>query len=219
MYIWLMPVKQADFFERWKFNDMGLWDANFVFIRKITYEHLWELLSEGIPTAEMKQWLIYTDKARILDSTDEFKECIISLDNPRKLSDWMVSNIKSESYYEQWKETGVYYIATPDEIFETRCGNCAVFATFALYALQYHGYKAEALSIKVESDQRFNHVVCVYHADGSLYTVNSGRIQGPYQSYEDIASDHHEGWSRYEIHYSWDKFQNLGPPDKVVHRN
>jgi len=159
-----------------------------------------------------------TSPTQTIEVSAEFQETISSLDSPQKLSQWMIENIKSESYYEREKESGTRYTPTPQETFETRSGNCRVFAVFACYILQYHGYEAEILSIKVESDESMNHVVCVYRSDGSLYVINNGRMEGPYQNYEDIASAHHEGWSSYEIHYSWDKYQKMGPPDKVVDR-
>ena len=87
------------------------------------------------------------------------------------------------------------------------------------YVLKYHGYGAEILGIAVESDPSKGHALCVYQSSGSLYTINNGRMMGPYNTYEDIASDHHEGWSEYSIYNSWDKYQKLGPPDKLVHRN
>lgn len=155
---------------------------------------------------------------QVIEGTAEFQEIVSSLDKPEKLSQWMIDNIEWESTYEREKETGVRYTSPPDETFKIRRGNCRAFAVFACYILQYHGYEAETLSIKVESNERYNHAVCVYHYDGLLYAINNGRIEGPYQTYEDIASNHHEDWSRYEIHYSWDKFQKLGPPDEVSHK-
>jgi len=153
-----------------------------------------------------------------IEGTAEFQAAVSSLDTPEKLSQWMIENLTGESYYEQEKESGTRYTSPPDEIFETRNGNCRVFAVFACYILQYHGYEAEILSIKVASDESMNHVVCVYRSDDSLYVINNGRMEGPYQNYEDIASVHHEGWSSYEIYYSWDKYQKMGPPDKVIDR-
>ena len=153
-----------------------------------------------------------------IEGTAEFRETVSSLDNPEKLSQWMIENIKGESYYEKEKESGASYTSPPEETFETRIGNCRVFAVFACYILEYHGYEAEILSIKVASDESMNHVVCAYRSDGSLYVINNGRMEGPYQNYEDIASAHHEGWSSYEITHSWDKYQRMGPPDKVVDR-
>ena len=49
--------------------------------------------------------------------------------------------------------------------------------------------------------------------------VNNSKMMGPYKTYEDIAYDHHEGWSEYSIYYSWDKYQKMDPPDKVVCRD
>ncbi|MBA7577301.1 hypothetical protein ES708_19148 [subsurface metagenome] len=146
------------------------------------------------------------------------QETVSSLDNPGKLSQWMIANITTISRYEQYKETGINYRAPPDETFETREGCCADKAIFACYVLQFHDYQAEILSIKVESDESKNHGVCVYHSDDSLYSINNGIMMGPYRTYEDIASDHHESWSEYSINYSWDKYQKMGPPDKVVDR-
>lgn len=170
----------------------------------------------GMPTDEVVS--VPSLSFQEVEGTEEFRETVSSLDNPEKLSQWMIDNIKGESYYEREKEGGARYTPSPDETFETRSGNCRVFATFACYILQYHSYEAEILSIKVESDESMNHVVCVYRSDGSLYVINNGRIEGPYQNYEDIAFAHHEGWSSYEIHYSWDKYQKMGPPDRVVDR-
>ncbi len=159
-----------------------------------------------------------TSPAQTIEVSAEFQETINLLDSPQKLSQWMIENIKSESYYEREKESGTSYTPTPQETFEARSGNCRVFAVFACYILQYHDYEAEILSIKVESDESMNHVVCVYRSDGSLYVINNGRMEGPYQNYEDIAFAHHEDWSSYGIHYSWDKYQKMDYPDEVVYR-
>lgn len=153
-----------------------------------------------------------------IEGSAEFEETVSLLHNPQKLSRWILDNINHESHYERWKETGVNYIASPDETFNTKVGCCAEFAVFACYVLQYHNYQAEILPINVESDPSKNHAVCVYHSAGSLYIIDVGKIKGPYETHEDIASNHHKGWSEYDIYYSWDKYQKLGPPDKVVHR-
>ena len=150
--------------------------------------------------------------------TAEFREKLSSLDTPQKLSQWMLNNINLESHYERWKETGVNYIAPPEETFENRVGCCAEFAVFACYVLRYHGYDAKILRIAVESNPSKNHAVCVYPSSGSLYTINVGRIEGPFQTYEDIAFDHDKDWSEYDVYYSWEKFQQTRPPDKVIHR-
>ena len=148
-----------------------------------------------------------------------FEEVVGALDTPKKLSQWMVKNITSESWYEREKKTGVIYNPSPEETFETRSGNCRVFAVFACYILQHHGYEAEILTIKVASDERKNHVVCVYtNSNGSFYTINNGQLQGPFQTYEDIAFDHHPDWSKYTIHHSWEDYQKSKGPDKTGYR-
>ena len=156
--------------------------------------------------------------SKTMEGSAEFQETVSSLDNPEKLSQWMIENIKGESWYEREKESGTSYTPSPDETFETRSGNCRVFAVFACYILQYHGYEAEILGIKVESNESMNHVVCVYRSGDSFYVINNGRMEGPYQNYEDIASAHHEGWSSYEIHYSWESYQQLKRPDVTIYR-
>jgi len=153
-----------------------------------------------------------------IEVSAEFRETLSLLDSPQKLSRWMMDNIKYESGYELWKETGVQYIAAPDETFENRVGSCAEFAVFACYVLEYHGLEAEILRITVESDPSKGHAVCVYQSSGSLYTINVGRIEGPFETYEDIAFDHHKDWSRYKIYYSWGDYQKQGYPDEVVYR-
>ena len=148
----------------------------------------------------------------------EFQENISSLDTPEKLSEWMIDNIEYESHYETWKETGVNYRASPEEILESKVGCCAEFAIFACSVLEHHGYEAEILTIAVESDPSKGHGLCVCHSSGSLYTISVGRIEGPYQTYEDIAFDHHKDWSKYSIYYSWGVYQKLGYPGEVVYR-
>jgi len=154
-----------------------------------------------------------------IEGTAEFQETVISLDTPEKLSSWMVENIIGESTYEHEKETGVIYTPLPDEVYEIKRGNCRAFAVFACYILQYHGYEAKMLGIKVDSDESMNHVVCAYAHDSLLYAINNGWIEGPYHTYEEIASNHHEDWSRYEIHCSWYKYQKLEPPDEVIYED
>lgn len=156
---------------------------------------------------------------QIIEGSPEFQETVSSLNSPEKLSQWMIDNIQYESHYEHYEVTGINYIAPPDETFETKLGCCAEFSVFACYVLQFHNYQAETFSIKVESDESRNHVVCVYHSDDLLYSIDNGRIKGSYETYEDIASDYYPFWSEYDIHYSWDKKQKLGPPDKVVYNN
>lgn len=147
-----------------------------------------------------------------------YQETISSLDTPEKLSDWMLKNIKYESDYEIWLETGVHYIASPEEIFASKCGCCADFAVFACAILEYHGYKAEILGIEVWSDLSRGHAVCVYHSSSLLYIINVGWIEGSYQTYQEIAFDYNKNWSKYRLYYSWETYQKLGYPDVVVYR-
>ncbi len=153
-----------------------------------------------------------------MEASADFLETVNSLDDPQKLSRWLQDNIQYESHYEIWKETGVNYIATPEEIFENKAGCCAEFAVFACYVLQHHGQEAKILRIAVESDMSKNHGVCVYPSSGSLYIMNVGRIEGPFQTYEDIALDHHEDWSEYGLYNSWETYQQLKKPDEIVYR-
>ena len=165
-------------------------------------------------------WMIRvvgTYSETIEDSAD-FQETVNLLDNPQKLSQWMLDNIRYESHYEEWKETGVNYIATPEEIFNDKAGCCAEFAVFACYVLQHHDYDSKILRIAVESDPSRNHGVCVYQLSGSLYIMNVGRIEGPFQTYEDIAFDHHQDWSEYGLHHSWENYQQLRQPNETVYR-
>ena len=154
----------------------------------------------------------------IIDSP-EFSELVNSLSNPELLSVWMSNNLQGISRYEEYKETGINITTTPDETFQNRMGNCSDMSIFACYVLQYHGHQTEILSIKIESDESRNHAVCVYHHDDLLYIINNGRIEGPFQSYEEICIHHDDNWSSYEIRYSWVKAQKFGPADKVVYRN
>jgi len=176
----------------------------------------WMIRVVGEPTNEFVP--VPSPPFQTIEGTAELQETVSSLDTPEKLSQWMLNNIQPISRYEQYKETGINYIAPPDETFETRLGNCADQSVFACYVLKYHGYEAEILGIAVESDESKNHTVCVYHSDDSLYSINKDKMMGPYKTYEDIAFNHHESWSKYSIYHSWDKFQKLGPPDKVVYR-
>ena len=151
-------------------------------------------------------------------TTASFQETINSLDTPEKLSDWILKNIEPESHYEIWVETGVQYIASPEEIFESKLGDCADFAVFACAVLEYHGYETEILGISVASDPSRGHAVCVYHSSSLLYIISVGRIEGPYQTYQDIAFALNKDWSEYRIYDSWSTFQELGYPDEVVYR-
>jgi hypothetical protein len=171
---------------------------------------------------ETTNWMIRV----IGESTDEvmaappqeFQETVKSLDNPEKLSQWMIDNIQVDYYdYERYKETGINDRLSPDEIFETKLGCCAEFATFACYVLQFHGYQAKILAITIESDERRNHAVCIYQLNDSIYKIDNGRIGGPYQTYEDIALEHDKAWSSYTIYYSWEKYTKFGPADKAVY--
>ncbi|MGB2813816.1 MAG: transglutaminase-like domain-containing protein [Dehalococcoidales bacterium] len=163
--------------------------------------------------------IVSSPPAKTIEISAELKETVNSLDDPQKLSRWLLDNIQYESHYEIWKETGVNYIATPEEIFNDKAGCCAEFTVFACYVLQHHGYEAKTLRIAVESDPSKNHGVCVYQSSDSLYIMNVGRIEGPFQTYEDIAFDHHQDWSQYDLHHSWENYQQLKKPDEVVYRD
>jgi len=150
----------------------------------------------------------------VTPTTTSFQETISSLDTPEKLSDWMLKNIEYESHY----ETGINYRLTPEEIFESKCGCCAEFAIFACAVLEYHGYETEIFTISVASDPSKGHAVCVYQSSNLLNIVNVGRIEGPYQTYQDIAFTLNKDWSEYHLYYSWSTFQELGYPDEFVYR-
>ena len=155
----------------------------------------------------------------VIPTTASFQETISSLDTPEKLSDWMLKNIEYESHYEIWVETGIMYRATPEEIFESKCGCCAEFAIFACAVFEYHGYETEIFTISVASDPSKGHAVCVYQSSSLLYIINVGRIEGPYQTYQDIAFAYHKDWSQYRLYYSWITFREQhGYPDEVVYR-
>ena len=154
----------------------------------------------------------------VTPTTASFQETISSLDTPEKLSDWMLKNIEYESHYEIWVETGIIYRATLEEIFESKRGCCAEFAIFACAVLEYHGYKTEIFTISVASDPSQGHAVCVYQYSSLLYIINVGRIEGPYQTYQDIAFALNKDWSEYHLYYSWSTFQELGYPDEFVYR-
>ena len=173
----------------------------------------WMIRAVGIPAKEGTP--IHSPPSKT-----EFQKTINSLYNPSKVSRWMFNNIGRESHYEQYKKTGVHHIARPEELFETKVGCCADYAVYACYVLQYHDYRAEILSIEVESDPSRGHAVCVtYNSYDSLFVFDWSGIKGPYEAYEDFAFDYHKDWSEYRIYLSWEKFQRHGTPDKVIHRN
>ncbi len=176
----------------------------------------WMIRVVGTPAEEGTP--VTPSASKTMEGSAEFQETVSSLDNPEKLSQWMVDNIEYESSYERWKETGVNYISPPEEIFDTKVGCCAEFAVFACYVLKYHGYDTKILRIAVESDPSKNHAVCVYQSSDTLHTINVGRIEGPFQTYEDIAFDHHQDWSEYDVHHSWENYQQLRQPDEAVYR-
>ncbi|MBU4349405.1 transglutaminase-like domain-containing protein [bacterium] len=147
------------------------------------------------------------------EPTANFQETISSLDTPEKLSDWMLKNIKYESHY----GLSVGRLS-PEEIFESKCGCCAEFAIFACAVLEYHGYETEIFTISVASDPSKGHAVCAYHSSSLLNIINVGRIEGPYQTYQDIAFDLNKDWSEYHLYYSWSTYQELGYPDEFVYR-
>ena len=113
-------------------------------------------------------------------ASEEFLETVNILDNPEKLSEWILDNIEYQSSYEEYQETGFDYNTSPDETFANGVGNCAEFAILACYVLEHHGYNPVILSIQVESKPWKGHAVCVYESSGSLYSINVGRIEGPF---------------------------------------
>jgi len=150
----------------------------------------------------------------VTPTTASFQETISLLDTPEKLSNWMLKNIKYESHY----ETGINYRLSPEEIFESKCGCCAEFAIFACAVLEYHGYEAEIFSISVASDPSKGHAVCAYQYSGLRYIINVGRIEGPYQTYRDIAFALNKDWTEYHFYDSWSAFQELAHPAEIVYR-
>ena len=164
-------------------------------------------------------FLVSCGSGIVTPTTTSFQETISSLDTPEKLSDWMLKNITYESgHYEVWVETGIMYRATPEEIFESKCGCCAEFAIFACAVLEYHGHETKIFGISVASDPSQGHAVCVYRSSSLLYIINVGRIEGPYQTYRDIAFALNKDWSEYYLYYSWSTYQELGYPDEFFYR-
>jgi len=151
-----------------------------------------------------------------ITTTPEFQEAISLLDNPEKLSQWMTENLTYDSQQRGWTTTTGRF--SPEAILRRKGEGYVEFAIFACAVLEHHGYEAEILSIVVASDPDKAHTLCLYHSAGSLYTINAGGIEGPFQTYGDIALNHHKDWSRYSLYYSWSNYQQLGYPDEVVYR-
>lgn len=149
------------------------------------------------------------------ETTPEFQEAISLLDNPEKLSQWMTENL---NYDLQWRGWLTSKGRPSPEMLLGHKGASSHFAMFACAALEHHGYETEILSIAVQSFPSKGHTLCVYHHAGSLYTINVCQIKGPYETYEEIAFDHHKDWSRYSLYYSWGNYQKWGYPDEVFYR-
>lgn len=138
---------------------------------------------------------------------DALSELAAKLKTPQQLSSWMRGNIRETSRYGAYEGP-----RPPQETFRRRAGNCSDQAVFAHHVLAMHGFAPSILSIKVESDRRKNHSVCVFKRGGRLFTIDNGELKGPFTGLEGIASAHDANWSELQRFDSLEDFMTTHRP-------
>jgi len=82
----------------------------------------------------------------------EFLALVQELDNPSKISDYMLKNFTYEIHD--------FYTLDPYELWQTKKGDCDDMSVFGCYVADYHGYIT--YQIKIYDNTLFQHFVAVY---------------------------------------------------------
>lgn len=157
-------------------------------------------------------WLAFAG-CQAKEDPASFEATTTRLDSPERLAAWIDKKITYVSKYGVFSDPqGV------EETFQSRRGNCADIAVFAFHVLSAHGYDPRILTIQVASDVQKNHALCAFFRSGRLYSINNGRVLGPYADYDEIAASHHPGWSEYHLYDSVESFRFTHVPSTVRKR-
>jgi len=118
------------------------------------------------------------------DKWDKFEEVVDRLNSPVLLCVWWGGNV---DYFCDNK------ISPPEIVFRRKTAECADAAVFAAYVLEKNGFDAKIVDMWFTTISEGNinylgHATCCVKLKDKLYSVDQGRIYGPFKTYEDIAN-------------------------------
>jgi hypothetical protein len=122
------------------------------------------------------------------DKWKNFDEVVDRLNSPDLVSLLMRSQITYGGTAES--ATNQYWWKTPEETFKDKHGYCYDQSAFALHCLARNGYSsAKILFVRMGElggDSGKGHAVCVYEEGGKTYTIDNGRIRGPFSAFDEV---------------------------------
>lgn len=125
---------------------------------------------------------LYDLNSFVIPDDTEFIKVIKNLDTPEKIGSYMLANFEYEFHG--------FYSPDPYTLWKTKKGDCNDFATFGMFAANYHGY--ETYRVEIYYKGLVNHMIAVYKEnDGYTFTSNRKYYEESKDSFKEcIMSDY-----------------------------
>ena len=132
----------------------------------------------------------------ILPDDDEFIALIEQLNEPIKISEYMVNNFKYKVYD--------FIALSPYELFLYKEGDCDIFAKFGVFIADYHNY--ETFIIQIFDNSFYSHYVAVYDENIWLSITDNQYYYFGFDNFREIVED--VCYRKFKI---WTKYRKLIP--------
>ena len=135
---------------------------------------------------------------------ENFDEVVNRLNSPRLIAMYMINNISfSKELIVEMARSGRYVWMEAEETFKMKKAICSGHSVFALYCLLNNGFHynnfdahrdnaACVLSTEGEMDKDTamfrGHATCMYSKNSNFYTIDVGKIHGPFKTVEEAAN-------------------------------
>jgi len=128
----------------------------------------------------------------ILPDDIEFLQLVQSLKTPEEICRYMRDNFECEYF--------PFKTLSPYELYLTKKGDCDIFATFATYIANYHGYETYQIKIKFR-DTFISHCLAVYVENNKgTFSSNLDYFSFPNDTFSDIVEYFTNNYESYEVY-------------------
>jgi hypothetical protein len=142
----------------------------------------------------------------------EFDTVVDRLNSPKLISIYMVDNISYDfNKMGAFEKSGSDVWQTPVQTFRKKSGICKDQARFALYNLLENGYEFDDFD-RYRDDSACilfacarnwtpgkGHLVCLYIDEGDFFTIDNGRLKGPFTTIAEAADATYRDWGVYKL--------------------
>ena len=133
----------------------------------------------------------------ITPDDEEFIACIMELDTPLKIGNYMAENFTYEIHD--------FYAPDPYTLWKNQKGDCNDMSTFGVFVADYHGY--ETYQIEIFDNTLFQHYVAVYNEDIWYSITDCQYYYFGFSDFEEIADYvcdiRLKVWTKYIVYDYW----------------